>query len=58
MRRPALRLRQPPVFLVDQFVDFDAQTETYDGIHPNDLGEEKMAQRWFEAIIAALPLIQ
>ncbi len=46
-----------PVILVDQFSDFDAKTETYDGVHPNALGEERMAQRWFDAIIASMPLI-
>lgn len=45
-----------PIILVDQFTDFNVQTETYDGIHPNALGEEKMAQRWFDAIAASLPL--
>ncbi len=49
-----MNTRASPVILVDQFADFDAQTETYDGIHPNALGEEKMAQRWFDAIISAL----
>ncbi|MCP4007882.1 MAG: cellulose-binding protein [Proteobacteria bacterium] len=53
-----MNTRASPVLLVDQFADFDVQTETYDGIHPNALGEEKMAPRWFEAIIAVLPLMQ
>ena len=49
--------RTSPVILVDQFTGFDARTETYDGVHPNALGEERMAQRWFDAIIAAIPLM-
>jgi len=53
-----MNTRTSPVILVDHFTGFDVKTETYDGIHPNALGEEKMAQRWYEAIIAALPLMQ
>jgi lysophospholipase L1-like esterase len=45
-----------PVILVDHFSGFDANVETYDGVHPNALGEERMAQRWFDAIIASIPL--
>ncbi|WP_299987660.1 SGNH/GDSL hydrolase family protein [uncultured Pontibacter sp.] len=43
----------PPIILVDQNTDFDAREgkDTYDGIHPNDSGMEKMAQVWFEAIM-------
>lgn len=39
-----------PVILVDQNSGFNASTDTYDGIHPNESGEAKMAQRWFEAL--------
>ena len=42
-----------PVILVDQHTGFNATTgaDTWDGIHPNASGEEKMAQCWFEAIM-------
>ena len=36
--------------LVDQFDGFDPESMTYDGLHPNPLGQEFMAQRWFDAI--------
>jgi hypothetical protein len=36
---------------VDQFTGFDAETETYDGLHPIESASDKMAQRWFDAII-------
>lgn len=39
-----------PVILVDHFSGLDAEEDTYDGVHPNESGEEKMAQTWFEAI--------
>lgn len=42
-----------PVIIVDQFSGFNLETDSYDGIHPNAFGEEKMAQRWFDAIQAA-----
>lgn len=42
-----------PVILVDHFSGFDAESETYDGVHPNPAGEQKMAKRWFDAIMAA-----
>ncbi|WP_244981854.1 SGNH/GDSL hydrolase family protein [Corallococcus exercitus] len=39
-----------PVYVVDQWTGFNPSTDTYDGIHPNLIGEEKMAERWFQAI--------
>lgn len=39
-----------PVIVVDQNSGFDADADTYDGVHPNESGEEKMASRWFEAL--------
>jgi lysophospholipase L1-like esterase len=45
---------ESPVILVDQYTGFDSSKDSYDGVHPNALGEEKMAQRWFEAIQAAI----
>lgn len=41
---------ESPVILVDHFEGFDADKDTYDGVHPNAAGEEKMARTWFEAI--------
>ncbi len=45
---------QSKVVLVDQAVDFEATVgiDTVEGIHPNSAGEEKIAQKWFEAIDA------
>lgn len=39
-----------PVIVVDQSSGFDAETDTYDGTHPNMSGERKMADKWFEAL--------
>lgn len=42
------------VIIVDQYSGFDPVADLFDGVHPNLQGEEKMAQRWFEAIDAYL----
>jgi lysophospholipase L1-like esterase len=40
-----------PVIFVDQFTGFDMSKDIQgDNIHPNASGEEKMAQKWFDAI--------
>ena len=44
-----------PVILVDQNTGFNAVTDTYDELHPNEAGEAKLAQIWFEALQAYLP---
>ncbi len=40
---------QSPVIIVDQYSGFNVNSDTYDGVHPNSNGEQKMAARWFEA---------
>ncbi len=52
-----MNMPNSPVIAVDHFSDFDVAQDTYDGVHPNASGEEKMAQRWFKAIEEALPLV-
>jgi hypothetical protein len=39
-----------PVRLVDQYTGFDATVDTYDGVHPDLSGENKMAQKWFDVL--------
>ncbi len=39
-----------PVHIVNQHEGFDAFKDTYDGIHPNESGIEKMAQKWYKAL--------
>ena len=46
-----------PVLVVDQSTGFDPWQHTYDGIHPNELGEQFMADRWLvplQAILASV----
>ncbi|MFK7921205.1 MAG: GDSL-type esterase/lipase family protein [Bacteroidia bacterium] len=46
---------QSPVILVDMHTDFSWETDTYDGVHPNEAGGRKMAQTWFQSIMSPLP---
>ena len=47
----AISTTQSPVIIVDQYSGFDAVSDTgNDGIHPNNQGEEKMAENWFIAL--------
>jgi lysophospholipase L1-like esterase len=41
-----------PVVVVDQWTGFDTATDTYDGVHPDADGDEKIAARWFPALAA------
>jgi lysophospholipase L1-like esterase len=45
---------QSPITVVDQWTGFNAATDTIDGVHPNDAGFQKMADRWYPAVTAAL----
>lgn len=42
------------VVLVDQFTGFDPFLDTYDGIHPNERGNQKMADNWFAGLNSLL----
>jgi len=44
-----------PVLVVDQSSGFDRAADTFDGVHPNERGEKKMAERWYAAL---RPLLQ
>jgi hypothetical protein len=40
--------------VVDQWTGFSTATDTYDGVHPNASGDDKIAARWFPALAAVL----
>ncbi|WP_306207940.1 cellulose binding domain-containing protein [Actinoplanes sp. RD1] len=44
-----------PITVVDQWTGFDTATDTYDGVHPGDAGNVKIAARWLPAVQAVLP---
>ncbi|AGZ42187.1 cellulose binding domain-containing protein [Actinoplanes friuliensis] len=43
-----------PVTVVDQYTGFNTAIDTPDGVHPNDAGNVKIANRWYPALTAAL----
>ena len=43
------------VYLVDPTDGYVPETDNYDCCHPNEIGNEKMAQKWFKAIVSILP---
>ncbi|WP_329430089.1 cellulose binding domain-containing protein [Streptosporangium sp. NBC_01495] len=43
-----------PVVVVDQWTGFSTASDTYDGVHPNASGDQKIANRWFPALVALL----
>jgi lysophospholipase L1-like esterase len=45
---------QSPVTVVDQWTGFSTGTDTYDGVHPNAAGDQKISDRWYPALAAAL----
>ncbi|WP_433174954.1 cellulose binding domain-containing protein [Actinoallomurus sp. CA-150999] len=49
-----LTTAQSPIVAVDQWTGFDAATDTGDGVHPNDTGFQKMADRWYPPLAQAL----
>jgi lysophospholipase L1-like esterase len=51
---PAHSTAQSPIVVVDQYTGFNVNTDTADGIHPNDQGHEKMANKWLPPLEAAI----
>jgi|GEM_PF-4893623 len=45
-----LSTSQSPITVVDQYTGFDTKIDTYDGVHPNESGCIKMADKWFIAL--------
>jgi lysophospholipase L1-like esterase len=43
-----------PITVVDQWTGFNTATDTYDGVHPNDAGNVKIAEKWYPAVAAAI----
>jgi lysophospholipase L1-like esterase len=43
-----------PITVVDQWTGFTTATDTGDGVHPNDSGNRKIADRWYPALADAL----
>lgn len=43
-----------PVVVVDQWTGFSTASDTYDGVHPNASGDQKISSAWYPALTAAL----
>jgi lysophospholipase L1-like esterase len=43
-----------PITVVDQWTGFSTATDTFDGVHPVDSGFQKMSNKWYPALTAAL----
>ncbi|GGS54113.1 GDSL-type esterase/lipase family protein [Streptomyces violaceus] len=43
-----------PVTVVDQWTGFSTAGDTYDGVHPNSSGDDKISARWYPALAAVL----
>ncbi|KAJ4368101.1 hypothetical protein N0V83_006456 [Neocucurbitaria cava] len=54
---PRKSTAQSPVTFVDNFAGFDAVSDTTDGEHPNDAGNEKMAKKFFQPTVNAVQVV-
>lgn len=43
-----------PITAVDQWTGFTTVGDTYDGVHPNASGDQKISDRWYPAVAAAV----
>jgi lysophospholipase L1-like esterase len=50
----ATTTQQSPITVVDQWTGFSTGTDTYDGVHPNAAGDQKMSDKWYPALVNAL----
>lgn len=42
------------IVAVDCHKDFDVKTMTRDGVHPNDMGNIKLADAWYDPLVKAI----
>jgi hypothetical protein len=45
---------QSPIIVVDQWTGFNTATDTSEGLHPNDAGNQKISDKWYPALVAFL----
>lgn len=43
-----------PITVVDQWTGFNDATDTIDGVHPNNSGNQKMSAKWFTPLATAI----
>ena len=49
-----LNTEESPITVVDCWTGFDTGADTGDGVHPNDVGIEKLAACWFGPVSDAV----
>ncbi|ASO20109.1 lysophospholipase L1-like esterase [Actinoalloteichus hoggarensis] len=49
-----LTTERSPVLVVDQWTGFDTAVDTYDGVHPVESGDRKIADRWRPVLAGVL----
>ncbi|PSN62079.1 SGNH hydrolase [Corynespora cassiicola Philippines] len=47
---PKRSSRQSPIIVVDNFTGFNTATDTIDGEHPNDAGNQKLASKFYQPV--------
>jgi lysophospholipase L1-like esterase len=52
----SIHTEESPVIPVNHFDGFDPITDTYDGVHPNERGMDKMVDKWYEPLVDLLGL--
>ncbi len=45
---------QSQIVVVDQWTGFDTATDTSEGLHPNDAGNQKMSDKWYPPLVDIL----
>ncbi|MGN9838351.1 cellulose binding domain-containing protein [Nonomuraea sp. H19] len=50
----ATSTQQSPITVVDQWTGFSTSADTYDGVHPNASGDQKISDKWYPALVDAL----
>jgi lysophospholipase L1-like esterase len=43
-----------PITVVNQFAGFNTATDTYDGVHPNAAGDQKISNTWYTPLTSVL----
>ncbi|MGH7178268.1 MAG: NPCBM/NEW2 domain-containing protein, partial [Tepidisphaeraceae bacterium] len=43
------------VIAVDQWTGFSVSADTWDGVHPDESGEQKMSSKWYSGLTGVLP---
>jgi lysophospholipase L1-like esterase len=51
---PTKSTSQSPIVIVDNFTGFNSSTDTVDGEHPNDKGDQKMADKFYQPLVNAI----